>query len=316
MDRTQAQKVLTKVSAKLEQRNSPVRKDQDAVPIADAMRAYHERGMLSFGIPAHSGGRGPKPEFTQWLGDGAARFDLPMSHGVDTRDHVWAVQQTAQELFAEAVGAKETLFSTNGSSLSVRVALMAVAGPGETVIMARNPHKSSVAGLIMNGSLPVWIDPVYDDELEIAHVPTARTVTEALDAHPHAKAVVIFTPSYYGTAADVRAIAEACHARDVPLVTDDARGLDYARSGHPELPEGALAQRRRPGDRQRPQDDHRPGTDLGAVRRHRPHRQRAPAAVLRAREVHERVDRAALEHRRRAAPVRPRRPRAARPGDR
>src|SRR3954471_22115333 len=171
MDRTQAQKVLTKVSAKLEQRNSPVRKDQDSVPIADAMRAYHERGMLSFGIPAHSGGRGPKPEFTQWLGDGAARFDLPMSHGVDTRDHVWAVQQTAQELFAEAVGAKETLFSTNGSSLSVRVALMAVAGPGETVIMARNPHKSSVAGLVMNGSLPVWIDPVYDDELEIAHVP-------------------------------------------------------------------------------------------------------------------------------------------------
>jgi arginine decarboxylase len=176
------------------------------------------------------------------LGDAAARFDLPMSHGVDTRDHVWAVQQTAQELFAEAVGAKETLFSTNGSSLSVRVALMAVAGPGETVIMARNPHKSSVAGLVMNGSMPVWIDPVYDDELELAHVPTPQTVAEALDAHPHAKAVVIFTPSYYGTAADVRAIAEACHARDVPLVTDDAWGLDYALSGHPELPEGALAQ--------------------------------------------------------------------------
>jgi arginine decarboxylase len=155
---------------------------------------------------------------------------------------VWAVQQTAQELFAEAVGAKETLFSTNGSSLSVRVALMAVAGPGETVIMARNPHKSSVAGLVMNGSLPVWIDPVYDDELEIAHVPTAQTVADALDANPHAKAVVIFTPSYYGTAADVRAIAEACHGRDVPLVTDDAWGLDYALSGHPELPEGALAQ--------------------------------------------------------------------------
>src|SRR4051794_28066088 len=242
MDRTQAQKVLTKVSAKLEQRNSPVRKDQDSVPIADAMRAYHERGMLSFGIPAHSGGRGPKPEFTQWLGDGAARFDLPMSHGVDTRDHVWAVQQTAQELFAEAVGAKEMLFSTNGSSMSVRVALMAVAGPGERVIMARNPHKSSVAGLVMNGSTPVWIDPVYDDELEVAHVPTAETVAQALDAHPAAKAVVIFTPSYYGTAADVRAIADACHARDVPLVTDDAWDLDYALSGHPELPEGALAQ--------------------------------------------------------------------------
>jgi hypothetical protein len=36
----------------------------------------------------------------------AARFDLPMSHGVDTRNRVWQVQSTAQELFAEAVGAK------------------------------------------------------------------------------------------------------------------------------------------------------------------------------------------------------------------
>jgi arginine decarboxylase len=166
MDRTRAQKFLTKLSAKREERKSPVSKDQESVPIADAMRAYHERGMLSFGIPAHSGGRGPKPEFTRWLGDDAARFDLPMSHGVDTRNHVWAVQQTAQELFAEAVGAKET---------SVRVALMAVAGPGDAVIMARNPHKSSVAGLIMSGAQPVWIDPVYDEELEIAHVPTAAT---------------------------------------------------------------------------------------------------------------------------------------------
>src|SRR5215212_2610828 len=60
--------------------------------------------------------------------------------------------------------------------------------------------------------------------------------------HPRAKAVLVFTPSYYGTSADVRAIAEACHARDLPLVTDDAWGLDYALTGHPELPPGALSQ--------------------------------------------------------------------------
>jgi arginine/lysine/ornithine decarboxylase len=59
---------------------------------------------------------------------------------------------------------------------------------------------------------------------------------------------MIFTPSYYGTNADVRAIAEACHARELPLVTDDAWGLDYAIGGHPELGESALAGRR-PDDR-------------------------------------------------------------------
>jgi arginine/lysine/ornithine decarboxylase len=235
-------KAITKMSAKLESRKSPVTKDQDAVPIADAMAAFHARDTLSFGIPAHNGGRGPAPEFTRWAGPGAARYDLPMSHGVDTRDRAWKVQSTAEELFAEAVGADQTLFSTNGSSMSVHVAILTVAGPGETIVLARNPHKSTVAGLIMSGARPVWIDPVYDDELELAHVPTAASVAAGLDAHPDARAAMIFTPSYYGTSADVAAIAQACHDRDKPLVTDDAWGLDYALTGHPELPAGALSQ--------------------------------------------------------------------------
>jgi arginine decarboxylase len=235
-------KILSKLSAKLEGRKSPVSKDQDTVPLADAMCAFHERDMLTFAIPAHNGGRGPVPEFTRWLGPQAARFDLPLSHGVDTRDHAWAVQQTAQELFADAVGAEQTLFSTNGSSMSVHVALMTVAGPGETIVLARNPHKSTVAALIMSGARPAWVDPVYDERLELAHVPTAQAIAGALDAHPQARAAMIFTPSYYGTSADVAAIADVCHARGVPLVTDDAWGLDYALTGHPDLPQGALSQ--------------------------------------------------------------------------
>src|SRR3954447_3470659 len=242
MDRVTVKKAVNRAKAKLEEREGPVRKDQNAVPIADAMRAYHERDMLSFSIPAHVGGRGPKPEFAQWAGLEAARYDLPMSHGVDTRDRAWAVQSTAQELFAEAVGAKQTLFSTNGSSLSVRVALLAVAGPGETLVVARNGHKSLFTGMVLSGARPVWVDPYYDEELEIALDAEVGDFAEQLDAHPEAKAAMINTPSYYGTSADVRALAELCHARDLPLVTDDAWGLDYALCGHPDLPEGALAQ--------------------------------------------------------------------------
>src|SRR3954465_6211245 len=161
-------KAVNRVKAKVEQRQGPVRKEQDAVPIADAMRDFWDRGMLTFSIPAHNGGRGPAPEFTQWAGPDAARFDLPMSHGVDTRDRAWGVQSAAQELFAEAVGAKQTLFSTNGSSLSVRVALLTVAGPGETLVVARNGHKSLFTGMILSGTRPVWVEPYYDEELEIA----------------------------------------------------------------------------------------------------------------------------------------------------
>jgi arginine/lysine/ornithine decarboxylase len=236
------QKAANRVQAKVAKRQGPARKDQQATPLADAMRAYWERGTLSFAIPAHSGGRGPLPEFARWAGVDAARFDLPMSHGVDTRNRTWQVQSTAQELFAEAVGAKQSLFSTNGSSMSVHVAIMTVAGQGDTLVMARNGHKSSFAGLVLSGASPVYVDPVYDEELEIALGPLASDLAAALDLHTDARAALVFTPSYYGTSADVRALAEVCHQRELPLVTDDAWGLDYKLGGHPDLPEGALSQ--------------------------------------------------------------------------
>jgi arginine/lysine/ornithine decarboxylase len=235
-------KALDRVRSRVELRQSPVRKAQDSVPIADAIRDFWDRGMLTFSIPAHNGGRGAAPEFTKWAGLDAARCDLPMSHGLDTRDRAWKVQSTAQELFAEAVGAKQTLFSTNGSSLSVRVAIMSVVSPGETLVMARNGHKSTFAGLLLSGARPVYVDPVYDEDLEIALGPLAADLAGTLDAHPDARAALIFTPSYYGTGADVSALAAVCHERGLPLVTDDAWGLDYALSGHPDLPASALSQ--------------------------------------------------------------------------
>src|SRR4051794_5118919 len=120
--------------------------------------------MLTFGIPAHNGGRGPPPDIASLIGHEAVPHHPPMSHRGDTRDRAWQVQSTAQEPFAEAVGAKQTLFSTDGSSLSLHVAVMTVCGPGDTLVMARNGHKSSFAGLILSGARPVYVDPYYDED--------------------------------------------------------------------------------------------------------------------------------------------------------
>lgn len=242
MERRTVKKTVNRVKSTLKQVQGPAQKDQAAAPIGDAIRDFWARGMLTFSIPAHAGGRGPQPEFAQWAGLETAGADLPLSHGVDTRDRAWKVQNTAQQLFAEALGAKQTLFSTNGSSMSARVAIMTVAGPGETLVMARNGHKSSFSALVLSGAFPAYVDPVYDEELELAHVPRASDLAVALDSHPHAKAALAYTPSYYGTTADVRALADVCHDRALPLVTDDAWGLYNDLVDHPGLPNGALSE--------------------------------------------------------------------------
>ena len=46
--------------------------------------------------------------------------------------------------------------------------------------MARNGHKSSFAGLILSGARPVYIDPYYDEELEIALTPVVADLAAAL----------------------------------------------------------------------------------------------------------------------------------------
>jgi hypothetical protein len=45
-------KVVNRMKTSARRRSGPVRKTQDATPIADAMRDSWRRGMLTFGIPA------------------------------------------------------------------------------------------------------------------------------------------------------------------------------------------------------------------------------------------------------------------------
>jgi arginine decarboxylase len=215
--------------AEQEAERGPVRKAPDAVPIADAIEAFHAREDLSFGIPAHRAGTGDVvPDFAAVAGERAFWADAAMNGGVDTRHQSWQVEPTAMELFAEAVGAEQTLFSTNGSTENVHVAMMTAVKPGETIVMARNGHKSAFSGLVLSGARPVYVDPVYDDGWQVAHGVDPDELDRVLIATPEAKAVLLFTPTYYGVSADVRSLAAVAHAHGVPLLTDDAWGLDYS----------------------------------------------------------------------------------------
>jgi len=149
-----------------------------------------------------------------------------MNNGVDNRHQSWQVETTAMQLFAAAVGAEETLFSTNGSTENVHAAMMTVAHPGQTLVMARNGHKSAFSGLVLSGAMPVYVDPEYDDRWQLAHGVDPDKLDTTLREHPEAVAAMVFTPTYYGISAQVKRLADAAHAHGGPLVTDDAWGLD------------------------------------------------------------------------------------------
>jgi arginine decarboxylase len=212
--------------------------DQRRAPMLEALTAYHQCEPASFSIPAHKGGESLDELTLQVLGDGPYRGDAPMHKGLDDRVATYKVQSLAQQLAADAFGADEALFSTNGSTLSVQIAVLAATHPGQEVAVARNVHKSVVSGLILSGAHPVFVDPVYDDEYALAHTVTPQALESALKAHPEVKAMLAVSPTVAGVAADVAGLADVCHAHGIPLIMDDAWGADF--SFHPELPPGSM----------------------------------------------------------------------------
>ncbi len=187
--------------------------DQSDAPLLNALADYRDKNRYGFAPPGHRQGRGTDDRVLAVLGREPFLDDVLASGGLDDRRTSNGYLQRAEDLMAEAVGAEIAWFSTCGSSLSVRAAMMAVAGGQGSLLVGRDSHKSIVAGLIFSGVQPRWITPRWDAERHFSHPPSPQQVEEAWDKHPDAAGALVVSPSPYGTCADIAGIAEVCHRR-------------------------------------------------------------------------------------------------------
>jgi arginine decarboxylase len=216
-----------------------MKKGQNKAPILEALQKYHESGIVPFTTPGHKKGAGIFKEDKIAIGENSFLNDIPMQNGADDRRESKGIQEEAEQLAAKAVGADQTFFSTNGSSLSAHVAVLTIAEAGDKILVARNTHKSMIAALIMAEVMPVFLHPSIDDELDIEHGITPEHLEEMISAHPDVKGVFIVSPTYYGVTSDIKTLAEICHKHEIPLVVDEAWGPHFP--FHSELPPSALS---------------------------------------------------------------------------
>jgi arginine/lysine/ornithine decarboxylase len=212
--------------------------DHSAAPLLDALIDYHARDRYGFTPPGHRQGRGADPRALSAIGEDAFRSDVLSTSGLDDRSSSHGYLSKAEELMADAVGADQAFFSTCGSSLSVKAAMLTVAGSHGDLLISRDAHKSVVAGLVFGGVQPQWIRPRYDAELHLAHPPSPEQVEQAWRQHPDAAGALIVSPTPYGTCADIPSIARLCHQRGKPLIVDEAWGAHLP--FHPDLPTWAM----------------------------------------------------------------------------
>ncbi len=215
-----------------------VDEEQFRTPLFDAMVSLAESRKVSFHTPGHKSGKGISTRFRKFVGPKIFTIDLTTLDEVDSLQNPTGVIKEAQELAAKAAGADRSYFLVNGTTVGNHAMVASTTGPGDTILIARNCHRSVLTGLIMSGAQPVFFPPVFDRGLKLTLNVTFEAAKEAMDANPGARAILVTSPNYYGLCADIGRITAYAREKGMLVLIDEAHGphLKY----HPKLPLCAL----------------------------------------------------------------------------
>jgi len=196
--------------------------EEGAPPLVQALKDYDQLQRRRYHVPAHAG-LNLLPEAWDLVRE-PYRYDLSELEGLDVLSEPTESIREAQAQIAKIFGVEHSYFLVNGASVGLTAALLSVVKPDETVLLARNVHRSVLSGLILAGVKPIWFLPERLPDWGLWGAVTPAQVEEQLNAHPAVKALFITSPTYEGIGSDIQNIAKLCRSRDVLLVVDEAHG--------------------------------------------------------------------------------------------
>lgn len=196
-----------------------MRRAEMRTPICDFVSEYCERQTVRLHMPGHKG-----RELT-----GAERRDITEIDGADVLCSAKGIIAESERNASELFGSGKTLYSTEGSSLSIRAMLYLASlwgqseGMARRVLAGRNAHRvfHSAAAL-----LDLDVEWLYGEEggLFSCNI-TAESIERALEKSADVPcAVYITSPDYLGNMLDVEAIASVCRRHGTLCLVDNAHG--------------------------------------------------------------------------------------------
>lgn len=200
--------------------------DQSRAPIKEALEQFKDMRIVPFDVPGHKRGRG-SPELTRFLGEACMTVDVNSMKPLDNLCHPSSVILEAEQLAAEAFGARHAFLMVGGTTSSVQSMILSVVGRGDEIILPRNVHRSVINALVLTGAIPVYVNPQLNERLGISLGMSVADVKDAIEKHPSARAVLVNNPTYYGICSDLREIVRLAHAAGMKVLADEAHGTHF-----------------------------------------------------------------------------------------
>lgn len=172
--------------------------------------------------PCHMPGHKRRP--CGKLPSALSKLDITEIDGFDNLHQPEGILKDLQRHAAELCGAEESFYLVNGSTGGVLSAVSAALPEGGHILMARNCHKSAYHAAYLRRLCITYLFPEVMQAYDIFDAITPEQVRAALERENDIQAVLIVSPTYEGRISDIRGIAEAAHAKGIPLIVDEAHG--------------------------------------------------------------------------------------------
>lgn len=189
-------------------------------PIVDFVKKYTKEENLRLHMPGHKG--------KNFLG--CEKWDITEIEGADVLYKANGIIKQSEENAASLFGTKKTLYSTEGSSLSIRAMLYLLKlyatknGEKPLIFAARNAHKTFVTAAALLDFDVFWLCHEKEDSLISCDI-NADYVEECLNkAVQKPVAVYLTSPDYLGNILDIAKISKICKKYGILLLVDNAHG--------------------------------------------------------------------------------------------
>ncbi|MEM6425965.1 MAG: aminotransferase class I/II-fold pyridoxal phosphate-dependent enzyme [Cyanobacteria bacterium P01_D01_bin.128] len=212
---------------------------QRTTPLLSQLLISSQRRHAGFYTPGHKQGKGASAALRSLLTKFTLAADLPELPELDNLFAPEHVIAEAQDLAAQLYGADTTYFLANGSTCGIEAAVLATCNPGDRILIPRNAHRSVLSALVLSGAMPIYLQPAYDADWDLAGGIDPQAIATALDTYSDIRAVLLVSPTYHGICSDLKTVAAIAHSRNIPLLVDEAHGAHFG--FYPELPESAIA---------------------------------------------------------------------------
>ncbi len=198
--------------------------NQQLTPLADALLSDVGEAAVPFDVPGH---KGRLHALSAYFGEKCLALDKNSRPSLDYLCQPRGVIKEAQQLAAEAFGAKHAYFMVGGTTSSVQAMIMSACAPNDKILLPRNVHYSIIYAIILSGAIPIYIDPCVQDKIGISLGMSLESIKACIEQNPDAKAILVNNPTYYGICSDIKSIVALAHKHNMLVLADEAHGTHF-----------------------------------------------------------------------------------------